>query len=229
MDGKSFDRLSVGVHRLREQASRRGAFRLLLGGSLAAVGVGVAAEADAKHKNKNKHKNKKHKNKNRYNKNCRGYGTTCRSHNDCCNGSCRNGFCFYNGGGGGGGGNCGNQYCPNGWRCRNQGGVQVCVPDNFDNYCGNNNWYGPNYNCCNGFYGGACLTGGECCGGAGMCCQSGWRCCGGGICIPQGWDCNDFYLQSAGGDVGVESTDPIPSMAPTPVDADAYYTSAPVE
>jgi len=216
MDGSSFDKLSVSVHRLRDQASRRGAVRLLLGGSLAAIGVGVAAESDAKKKKNKKHKNKKY---------CRGYGTTCNHSGDCCNGKCRYGFCWYDGGGGGGGGNCGGQYCPNGWRCRNQGGVHVCVPDNYGNYCGNNTWYGNNYNCCGGYYGGACLTGGDCCGGAGLCCQSGWKCCGGSTCIPQGWNCSDFNLQS----VGVESADTIPSMAPTPVDENDYYVSAPVE
>ena len=37
MDGSSFDKLSVSVHRLREQASRRNALRLLAGGTAAAV------------------------------------------------------------------------------------------------------------------------------------------------------------------------------------------------
>ncbi len=53
MDGSSFDKLSVSVHRLREQASRRSALRLLAGGTIAAVGGAVTTEADAK-KKKNK-------------------------------------------------------------------------------------------------------------------------------------------------------------------------------
>ena len=37
MDGESFDRLSVVVHRLRDNATRRGALGLVLGGSVAAL------------------------------------------------------------------------------------------------------------------------------------------------------------------------------------------------
>ena len=209
MDGKRFDRLSVVVHRLRDQASRRGALRLLLGGT-AIVATGLLPdEADAK-------KRKKHKKRNR-NKNCRGYGGGCRSNKDCCNGRCRSGICWYTGGGGGGGGRwCGGRRCPNGWSCRNQAGVHVCVPNDFPTYCGGNSWFGPNYICCDGIPNGACLTGGECCGGFGMCCQPGWRCCGGRTCIPRDWDCNDFFQSAAYGDVGTESAR-IPTMDPAPV------------
>lgn len=210
MDGSSFDRLSVDVHRLREQASRRGALRLLLGGSLIVAAPGLAAEAHGK-KKKNK-------------KNCGRWGNNCKSHNKK-NKRCFYGYCWN---WGGGGGNCGGQRCQNGWSCRNQGGVHVCVPDYYDNYCGNNSWYGSNYNCCHGNYGGACYSGGDCCGGAGLCCQSGWKCCSGSTCIPRDWDCNDFYRQSADG-VGAESTNTIPSMAPTPVDENDYFVSTPVE
>ena len=56
MDGESFDRLSVVVHRLREKASRRTALRLLLGGSAVAAGGLLVDSADARKKNKNKNK-----------------------------------------------------------------------------------------------------------------------------------------------------------------------------
>jgi hypothetical protein len=215
MDGSSFDKLSVDVHRLREQASRRGALRLLLGGSLILAVPGLVAEAH----------NKKHKNKNK--KNCGKWGNNCNKHNKH-NNRCFYGYCWnWGGGGGGGGGNCGSQYCQNGWGCHNQGGVHVCVPDNYGNYCGNNTYYGNDYNCCHGNYGAGCHSGGDCCGGAGLCCQSGWKCCSGSTCIPHGWDCNDFYRQSA--DAGIESADRIPSMAPASVPESDYFVATPVE
>lgn len=218
MDGDSFDRLSVIVHRLRDQASRRSAFRLLLGGALVAAGVLASDEADAKKKNRNR---------NRHGKRCRGYGAGCGSNRDCCNGQCRNGRCWFtNGGGGGGGRHCGGRRCPNGWFCRSQNGVHVCVPDNFPTYCGGNNWYGSDFECCDGIPNGACTIGSECCGSVGMCCQNGWQCCGGSNCIPNDWDCDDFFRQSAG-DVGSESGERIPYAAPTPVDEKDYITIDP--
>ncbi len=217
MDGESFDRLSVVVHRLREQASRRTALRLILGGSLAAAGALTAVDGEAKKKNK--------RNKNRWRKRCRGYGAGCNSNRDCCNGGCRNGRCWYTGNGGGGG-HCGGRRCPNGWVCRNQSGVHVCVPDNYPTYCGGNTWYGSGFKCCDGIPNGACTVGSECCGGLGMCCQSGWQCCGGNTCIPNDWDCDDFFRQSSS-EVGSESGSSIPSAAPTPVSEQDYITIEP--
>jgi hypothetical protein len=212
MDGSSFDKLSVSVHRLREQASRRNALRLLAGGTVAAVGGAIATETDAK---------KKHKNKNKKYKKCRNnfYGGFCNGNKDCCNGKCRNGICWYNGGGGGGGGRggCGGVRCPNGWTCRRQGPANICSPYNYPNYCGNNTYWNGNYKCC-GFSGIACPSG-ECCGIA-TCCQVGWRCCG-NTCIPNNWNCNDFY-QSA--EVDGES---IPTMEPTAPDANDSFVFDP--
>src|SRR5687767_9928700 len=68
MDGDSFDRLSVVVHRLRDTATRRGALGLLLGGSVAAVSGLLAGDAEARRRNRNKK-----------NSNCRGFGGKCRS------------------------------------------------------------------------------------------------------------------------------------------------------
>ncbi|MFT4040647.1 MAG: hypothetical protein QM692_20875, partial [Thermomicrobiales bacterium] len=78
MDGSSFDQLTVGVHRLREGATRRNALRLLAGSAAAAVGGAIIApDTDAK-------KNKKKKYKNKYNK-CKNHwdGGFCNSSKDC--------------------------------------------------------------------------------------------------------------------------------------------------
>ena len=212
MDGSSFDKLSVSVHRLREQASRRNALRLLAVGAVAAVGGAVVTGTDAK-----KNKNKKYKK-------CRNnwYGGFCNGNKDCCNGKCRNGICWYNGGGGGGNGGCGGVRCPNGWTCRKQGPAHICSPNNYPNYCGNNTYWNGNYRCCNGGYGGvACPYGRECCGIA-TCCQAGWRCCG-NVCIPDNnnFNCNDFY-QGAG--IAGES---IPTMEPTAPDPNDSFVFDP--
>jgi hypothetical protein len=205
MDGASFDRLSVIVHRLRDQSTRRGALRLLLGGSLATAGTLVGAETEAK-------KKKKHKN-------CRGYGGRCNGNKNCCNGRCINGFCFPRGGGGGGGGgkNCGGQRCPNGWRCCRQSGIDICVPNNYPTCC-NGNGYNDGYRCCGG-NGGACPSGWRCCGGFNQCCQPGWKCCGNGRCCPDGWYCGDIACYAnQDAEASVESTSSVPFADPTTID-----------
>src|SRR3954463_12010776 len=53
MDDEKFDRLSMQFHRLREQASRRGALGLLMGGVLAAAGGLRADQTKAKYKHHN--------------------------------------------------------------------------------------------------------------------------------------------------------------------------------
>ena len=213
MDGSSFDKLSVSVHRLREQASRRNALRLLAGGTAAVVAGAVATETDAKKKNKKYKKYKK----------CRNnfYGGFCNGNKQCCNGKCRNGICWYNGGGGGGGrGGCGGVRCPNGWSCRKQGPAHICSPYNYPNYCGNNTYWNGNYRCCGGGYNGIACPSGECCGIA-TCCQSGWKCCGNSTCIPNSWDCDDFFRSAQ---VGGES---IPTMEPTAPDANDSFVFEP--
>ena len=200
MDEASFDRLSVIVHRMRDQSTRRGALRLLLGGSVAAAGALVTAETDAK---KNKHKN------------CSGYGGRCNGNKNCCGGRCINGFCFPgNGGGGGGGKNCGGRRCANGWSCCRQSGVDVCVPNNYPTCCNGNGYVG-GYHCCGG-YGGACPSGWECCGGFNQCCGENQRCCGNGRCCPRGWYCGDIacyaYQDARSNAVSAESmpfSDPV--------------------
>lgn len=175
MDGESFDRLSVVVHRLRDQATRRGALRLLIGGSAAAVGGLIASETEAKKKHKKKHKN------------CKGYGGGCGGNKDCCNGSCRNGRCWYTGNGNGGnngGRYCNGVRCANGWRCCYFQGWQRCLPDGHAACAG----------------GGICPNFWEECGWNGsirQCCGVGQKCCysdnfNNYICLPDGADCNDF-------------------------------------
>jgi hypothetical protein len=226
MDGESFDRLSVVVHRLRDQATRRGALRLLFGGTFAAA-AGLAADdatANHKHKNKNKHK---HNNNNRRWDGCHNYGGRCFSHNDCCNGNCRNGFCWYGGGGGGGNQNCGGQYCSSGWDCDWIGGVPVCVPNDFSNCCGGN-CYGSGYHCCdNNGYGGGNYGGGACYGGFdgctgqfNVCCQPGWKYCNSnGRCCPSGWYCGDIACHAYQADgVTIEESETVPFSDPITVD-----------
>ena len=210
MDGESFDRLSVVVHRLRDKATRRGALGLLLGGSVAAASGLLADDADAKKNNKNKK-----------NGNCRGYGATCRSNKDCCYSKCRSGRCWYDGGGGNGQ-HCGGKNCPSGWGCCNTSGISVCVPNNYPTCCGNQS-FANGYSCCGG-YGGACLGGIDSCTGQfGVCCQPGWKHCNNGYtstCIPHDWDCNMFFNQVAG--VTTESAQPIPTADPVAIAAEDW-------
>lgn len=206
MDGEAFDRLSVAVHRLREQATRRNALRLLAGGAaVAATGLSID-DTNAKRRKKNKNKNKKRK-KCRNNNWWNGWGGRCRKNKDCCYGKCRNGICWNTGGGGGGGGKkrCNGVRCPSGWKCckRWQDGVKVCAPPG-DPVCFDNN----------------ICYGGEPCGWNGPvrnCCSSGWKCCGNGRCCPDGWRCGDvacYANQDA--EVGGESTESTPFVEAVP-------------
>ena len=218
MDGESFDRLSVVVHRLRDKATRRGALGLVLGGSVAAVSGMLTDDAGAKKRNKNKK-----------NSNCRGFGGKCRSSKDCCYSKCRSGRCWY-GDGSGGGKHCGGRKCPAGWGCCKSSGVSVCVPHNYPVCCGNQS-FANGYTCCGGS-GGACLGGIDSCTGQfGVCCQPDWKYCSsgffGGQCIPKGWDCSDLSQSSQGDSISAESTEPILTTAPVAVSPDDWIDLQP--
>jgi hypothetical protein len=223
MDGKSFDRLSVVVHRLREQATRRGALRLLLGGSLAVAGTLAADEGEARRR------------KNRKRKQCRGYGAACGGNRDCCAGKCRNGRCWFTGGGGGGGGGgrrCGSTTCVSGYRCCQVAGTRRCAPKDHPICCGNNG-FSDGYACC-GSGSGACGFGRDCCPGlATACCQEGWKCCGNGRCCPKGWYCdtnNGVQVCSANQNAGLSAAaQTMPAVEATPVDDDDWVEIAPGE
>jgi hypothetical protein len=206
MDGESFDRLSVIVHRLGDGATRRGALRTLLGGSLAAASGLLAEGTEAK--------------KHRRRRGCKGFGGGCNSNRDCCNGRCRNGFCFpgNGGGGGGGGGNRCNRGCQNGWQCCRQNGVDVCVPNNLPTCCGGNG-FNSGFHCCGG-NGGACPSGWDCCGGFNQCCSAGWKCCGNGRCCPDGWFCRNDGTCQANQDARSSgaSGEVVPSREPVTID-----------
>jgi len=207
MDGESFDRLSVVVHRLRDKATRRGALGLLLGGSVAAVSGMLADEAGAKNKNKNKKNN-----------NCRGFGARCGSNKDCCFSNCRYGRCWY--GGGGGRKHCGGRICQSDWHCCSSSGISVCVPRNYPVCCGNQSFV-DGYHCCGGT-GGACLGGIDSCTGQfGICCQPGWKHCNSGFftgqCIPNDWSCNDLSQSSQSDGLSAESTEETPTTAPVAI------------
>jgi hypothetical protein len=206
MDGDSFDRLSVGVHRLRDRATRRGALGLLLGGSVAAVSGLLTEDSEARRRNR--------RGKNR---NCRGFGGRCGSSKDCCFSRCRFGRCWY---GSGSGSRCGGQTCDNGWGCCNFNGVSVCVPHTYPVCCGNQS-FASGYHCCGG-NGGACLGGIDSCTGQfGMCCQSGWKYCSSGFyagqCLPKDWDCDDLSQSSQAEGISAESTEPPPTTEPQPI------------
>lgn len=214
MDGESFDRLSVVIHRLRDQATRRNALRLLLGGSVAAVAGLTTEDADARRrkKHKNKHRNR-HKNRNRR-KNCRVGAIRCRRSRDCCFGKCRNGFCF--GGGGGGGDRCNGQRCPGDRKCCRFNGIDMCLPrDHF---------------ACRGD-GGFCPIGWEDCGwngGIRQCCGPDQQCCNNGRCCPDfsDWRCGDIaceFHQDA--DINSEAVETQPfedPVAVTEIDPEEY-------
>jgi hypothetical protein len=216
MDGNSFDRLSVVVHRLRDQATRRNALRLLFGGSIAAaMGTFAVDGADARKRHKKKHKNK--------HKKCRGVGGRCGGNHDCCSGNCINTFCF-GGGGGGGKKHCGGRNCPSGWSCCRSGGVSVCVPNTHPTCCGGNSFVN-GFNCCGGSQGGACPSGWDCCGGFGQCCSPGWKCCGNGRCCPDGWYCGDFVCEGPQtADISGESVETAPYADPETISDDDWIS-----
>ncbi len=184
MDGESFDRLSVVVHRLREKATRRGALGLLFAGSVAAVaGIG-ANDADAKRGRRKKKK-------------CRGLGAVCGSYRDCCSRNCFRNRCF---GGGGNNGSCGGRDCLPGQDCCTISGVSICVPDSYPTCCDGGS-YIPGYRCCSGSLGGACPLGQDCCGGFNHCCGPDTKCCN-NRCIHESVNCDDFpFSASQGGEV----------------------------
>jgi hypothetical protein len=189
MDEKSFDRLSVVVHRLRDKTTRRGALGLLFGGSLAAAGTLLGEDAAAR---------KGKKNRNRKKNNCRGFGGRCDSNRDCCFSNCRNGRCWYGGGGGGGGGNkrCGGRRCQNGFDCCRVSGIDLCVQRGHP-ACFNN---------------GIC-PGGRTCGWNGpvrTCCPSGTHCCSfNNFCLNNMFDCDDFFGNSFRTESASEVSEPV--------------------
>jgi hypothetical protein len=228
MDGEAFDQLSVQFHRLREQATRRGALGLLMGGVLVATGGLRGNLAGAKYKHHHHddyyhHHHNNHNHKHKHN-NCHGYGAFCHSDSECCTHNCINNHCYPGHGGGGGGHYCNGIHCPNGWDCQWNGGVSVCVPDNFNNCCGSY-CYGGSYGCCDGNYGGgACPPGWDCC-GFNQCCGDNQHCCGNGRCCPDGWSCNNngtcdpYYYDG----VSASSAESIPSTPAIAIDESEYY------
>lgn len=204
MDGESFDRLSIVIHRLRDKATRRSALGLALGGSVAAVSGLLAEDAGARHRNQAKN-------------DCRGFGGPCSSNRDCCYSKCRSGRCWH---GRARRKRCGGRNCPSGWGCCSSSGISLCVPRKYPVCCGSQSFVN-GYTCCGGS-GGACLGGVDSCTGQfGVCCQSGTRYCTSGFfkgqCIPNGWSCDDLSQSSQSGGISAESTEPIPTTAPAAI------------
>jgi hypothetical protein len=141
MDSESFDRLSVGVHRLQRQVSRRGALRLVLGGSAVAVGGVTGDEAEARRGRNRRNRDRfcwfgrcwgnGGKNKNR----CGGCpsGWRCRTQahvsvcvpknfTNCCGNICYSpGYTC-----------CGTGLCSGGWKCCHGSGIHTCIPKGWD-------------------------------------------------------------------------------------------------
>ena len=207
MDGESFDRLSVVVHRLHNKATRRRALGLLLTGSVGAVSGMLADDADARDR-------------------CRSLGGRCSSNRDCCSSTCRHGRCWYDGSGDGGRRTrCGGRRCQSGWRCCRSNGVSVCVPRNYPVCCGNQSFV-DGYTCCGGS-GGACSGGIESCTGEfGVCCPQGWKHCRSGFfkgrCIPKDWSCNDLSHSSNADGISAESAESVPTADPVAIPDDAW-------
>ena len=205
MDEGSFDRLSVMVNRMRDRSTRRGVLGVVLGGVLAA-GTGLLGDDAAAQRNRRNGRN-------RNRKNCRGYGGRCDRNKDCCNGTCRDGICWF----GGGGRNCGGRRCPSGWRCCRRNGIGTCTPPTFPTCCGDFG-YVTGYRCCSGSTH-ACPAGWDCCPGQTTgCCGPNQHCCNNGLCCPDGWDCGDITCEVfQTSDVSGQSVRTMPFIDPVPV------------
>jgi hypothetical protein len=216
MDGASFDRLSLFVHRMNDRATRRQALRTLVVSGITAALTQLRTE-DAAACTQRRHQCSR-------NGDCCGYpnqdiycdalpsscdrngdrccgrsGASCSRKCDCCRGlTCSGGRCRSSNDGGG---SCGNTTCPSGQKCCTISGFPQCIDPDF-------------LHCCQSAI---CTKGWDCCGK--FCCSSGWKCCGNGLCCPDGWRCGktacDPSRTSATAEASAES---IPFAEPVPSD-----------
>lgn len=209
MEDAAFDRLSMVVHRLRDQATRREALRTLAAGSIAGLLARLGAEdASAACVRRRKRCSRDRECCGNPNQNiicdplpsscdrsgercCGRSDAQCSSHCDCCRGfACSGGRCRSSGDGGEG---CGGTTCPSGWTCCEISGVSRCIDPDY-------------LRCCRSSI---CEQDGDCCGST--CCSSGWKCCGDGRCCPDGWRCGKnacIARQTAG--ISAESDESVP-------------------
>ena len=199
MDGDAFDRLSVAVHRLRDGATRRQAFRAVAAGGIAGLLTRLRAdEAEAScvgrrercsrggqccgHRDRNIACDRLPRKCRRDGERCCGRdGTGCSADCDCCRGfECGDGgFCRSRDGDSGGGG-CDGEGCGRGQSCCRFGGIARCIDRD-------------RLHCCRG---GICQKGYDCCGRDGGCCSPGWKCCGRGRCCPDDTRCTRTGCQA---------------------------------
>jgi hypothetical protein len=209
MDGKSFDRLSVAVHRLRDTPTRRQALRALAAGGAAGVLVGVGAGETGAACTKLRKKCDRDggccgsfvvcdelssscdKNGDR----CCGWtGADCDSKCDCCDGfKCgSNGRCQFKDDDNNGQ-TCGIMTCRDDWNCCHANTFDACYDPDSLRCCSNS----------------ICPKGWDCCGST--CCTNGWKCCGHDRCCPDGWNCGQtacFTNQSGDRSAASEQTVP---------------------
>jgi hypothetical protein len=225
MDGESFDRLAVVVHRLRERATRRQALQGLAAGGvaglLARLGVGEAGAACVERRgrcsapreccgspDRNVTCDRLPSSCGRNGDRCCGrVDARCSGDCDCCSrltcggdGRCRSGN------GGGGDSVCGGTVCEPGFRCCRFNGVGVCYDPDVLRCCAD----------------GLCGKGQDCC-GTGSCCSSGWKCCGNGLCCPRDLRCGKVACgASGGGDASAASARTVPFADPVAPDERAW-------
>ena len=214
MDGEAFDRLSMVVHRLRDQATRREAVRTLAAGGIAGLLAGLAAkDASAACVSRRQRCARDRECCGNPDRNivcdplpsscdrsgercCGRHDARCSSRCDCCQGfTCSSsGRCQSSDDGGE---SCGGAICERDWTCCRIGGVSRCIdPDNL--------------RCCRSSI---CERGGDCCGSS--CCSSGWKCCGDGHCCPKDWRCGRTGCdapRTAG--ISAESAETVPFADP---------------
>jgi hypothetical protein len=152
MDGASFDRLTRTVHRLRHQATRRQALRILAVGGLAGLLTRLETD-DAKAA-------------------CTRLLRPCSRRGECCRGlTCRRGRCRPRNDGGGGGDDCGGKTCSRDLSCCNIKGFHQCIDRDYLRCC-RSGICERDGDCCGD---GCCSSGQKCC-GDGRCCPKDWRC-----------------------------------------------------
>ena len=217
MDGETFDRLSVAVHRLRDGATRRQALRAVAAGGTAGLLTRLrAGEAEAAcvgrrdrcsrggqfcgHRDRDVGCDRLPRHCRRDGERCCGRdGTGCAADCDCCRGfACDGGRCR-SGDGDGGGRRCGGVPCRRGWSCCRFRGVARCIDRDH-------------LHCCRG---GICPRGWDCCGRDGGCCSKGWKCCGRSGCCPDGWRCTRGGCEPRrNARVATASAEPVPFAEP---------------
>ena len=199
MDGESFDRLSVIVHRLRNKTTRRRALGVLLSGSVAAVSGKLADDAGARDRNRTTTAAASAGS-------ARQTGTAVPQSADTDAAGLAVGAVVV-------------VVVRSVVAGRIVNPVGIVVGPAASRFASRattrsaaeSKSFANGYQCCGGS-GGACPGGvNSCTGQFGICCQSGWKYCNSGFykgqCIPKDWSCNDLSHSSQSDDIAAESTE----------------------